>query len=353
MFIVGCAKIDEVKNEDNINYISFSADGKKLLFYRHKNNGPCQIQVYDLKNHELCAYQSPSNEMWTMARYSFDGNHIIMSVIPFEGNRLNLGNMQIAIMDPDGKNFRKITNSYGTKIYPTPSHSGDKIIYAKAASIRKKGRTPAADYDIYEVDIGSGEETRLTWLNIFSFLSPPFEFPDGETIIFSAYGVPGLPDSLDSKDNSFIVKKGDKKRPYPFVIPDGVSISNRNNTRNPLVSMDGKHVYFQALAMNPDGIHGEGDQYYEYFDDGAPRRITSNPRFIRFTRILSAALSPDNKYLASICDNNGEKSIVICNVNDSTCKTIILPDYPSYIINQIKEEKAEQFTPPDTAMPRR
>jgi hypothetical protein len=73
-----------------------------------------------------------------------------------------------------------------------------------------------AGFDIYEVDIRTGEETRLTWLNIFSLLSPPLEFPDGETFVFSAYGIQGLPHDLDRKDNSYMVKKGDKKLPYPF-----------------------------------------------------------------------------------------------------------------------------------------
>jgi Tol biopolymer transport system component len=327
---------EDIKNKDYINYISFSHDGKKILFDRQMGKGPYQIQVYDLTTHELSAYQPPENERWTMARYSFDGKHIVMSIIPREGNHSNLGDMQIAVMDPGGKNVRKITKSYGPKIYPTFSHSGDKIIYAKAASVREKGRTPAADYDIYEVDIKSGSETRLTWFNIFSFLSPPFEFPDGKTIIFSAYGVPGLPSDLENKENTYMVKKGDRKPPMPLVHIGGNNplINASSGSRNPSISRDGNHIYFQGHAQRPDGIHGEGDQYYEYSNKGIYSRLTN----LNHTSIWSGALSPDGQYIAvvfhPVFDESDSNKIAICNIKDGTNRTLNLPEKPLHFINQ-------------------
>ena len=92
------------------------------------------------------------------------------------GDKADPANWQIAIMDPDGKNVKKITNTPGLKIYPSFSHSGRKIIFARADVIRESGHTPAADYDVYEVDVETGRETRLTQFRFFR---------DVKTILFS------------------------------------------------------------------------------------------------------------------------------------------------------------------------
>lgn len=85
-----------------------------------------------------------------MGKYSYDGKRIVFSVFPIKSNDdLDLGNMQIAVMDTDGKNYKKVTTGAGAKVYPTFSHDGKKILYACAAYIRKKGKTPAADYDAW------------------------------------------------------------------------------------------------------------------------------------------------------------------------------------------------------------
>jgi Tol biopolymer transport system component len=92
------------KEEDTISNVSFSHDGKKVVFDRCQNKG-CQIQIYDLETGELAAYQSPKGERWTMGKYSYDGKRIAFSVFPIKSNDdLDLGNMQIAVMDADGKN---------------------------------------------------------------------------------------------------------------------------------------------------------------------------------------------------------------------------------------------------------
>jgi hypothetical protein len=120
----GCATVGNVKNRDFIDYVSFSPDGKKILFDRRKGDGPYQIQVYDLESGALSAYQSPADEQWSMARYSFDGKSIVFSIYLLVGGKIDLNWTQIAVMDPDGKNVKKVTATYGVKIFPSFSHSG-------------------------------------------------------------------------------------------------------------------------------------------------------------------------------------------------------------------------------------
>jgi len=333
LLIADCSKAEQTnKDKDYINYISFSYDSKKILFDRQKGSGPYQIQVYDLVTHELSAYQPPADEQWSMAKYSNDGKHIVFCIIPRHVNRLDIGNMHIATMDPDGKHIRKITNTNGPNIYPSYSHSGDKIIFAKG-KMRSNGKTPAAGFDIYEVNTKTGNETRLTWFNVFS-ISPPQEFPDGKTIIFGAYGFPEMGPEIENINNIFIVNKGEKKLPVPLVRLDSNNplLAKASGTKNPLISRDGKQILFETVALRTDGVHGEGHQFYEYSRSGKYRRVTN----IIPSSIWSATLSLDGLLaivIHPVFDETGSNKIAICNTKDGTSKLINLPEQPSRFIN--------------------
>ena len=345
---IGCGKSAETnKNNDYISYISFSPDGKRIIFDRQKGKGPYLVNVYDLETGMLSAYQSPSDERWSMARYSFDGKYIVLCIYNLNGISLQFDKIQIAIMDPEGKNMRKITDSEGPKVLPSFSHSSEKIIFNKASKIRESGKTPAADFDIYEVDIRTRKETRLTWFKFFA-MDPPYFYPDDETIIFGAYAKPLMYPDIDENDHKanwerqrflvekdkkrgrilpnndiYVIKKGAVVLPNPFVCDiDGIT--------DPLISRDGKHIYFCGTARKPDGIYAEGHQFYQYSVDGKHRRLTyiTPP-----SNIYSAALSPDEQYLAIVTGANESRIIKLCNIKDGTSRTINLPDQPSSIIN--------------------
>jgi Tol biopolymer transport system component len=338
--ITGAARRDQAKIKDNIEYISFSSDGRKILFDRTKGKEPCMINVYDLENNELCAYQSPSSEKWSMARYSPDGKHIVLCITPRNGELLQPGKTQIAVMDPDGRNVRAITNSSHQKVHPTFSQSGDRVIFGK----RNDDPNNPASFDIYEVDMNSGKEMRLTWFNMFCPLSPAFELPDRETILFSAYGMPGLPSELKGKDNSYMVKKGDKVSPHPFVIPDKNNplLDDRNNTKKPLISKDGTLIVFQGVALRPNSKYADADQFFKYSKTGIYQRMTYLPA----STIWSADLSYDGKYLAVVVqllhDRTETKKIALCSLDEGTYRMIDLPDYPVRIINQPSDKTSEK-----------
>ena len=48
-----------------IRNVSFSPDGKKILFNRRNVDRTSMIHVYDLETGELIAYQSPVGEEWS------------------------------------------------------------------------------------------------------------------------------------------------------------------------------------------------------------------------------------------------------------------------------------------------
>ena len=348
--IGGCTTMDKGKS-DLIRSISFSPDGKKLLFSRVRAGELHRIHVYNLETGELAAYQPPDGERWLQARYSFDGKRIVFIAMPLIGCNEDLDNAQIAIMDMDGKNTRKITNKPGLKIYPSFSHSGRKIIFARANVIREKGsRTPAADYDVYEVDVATGRETRLTYFKFFE-MSAPYYFPDDKTFVFwgdppGAY--PAIPDSDKNiyimnkvrkdlrskyKYNSIYVMQANEKELKPYlVMPEyqkkyKMYVADSEFSRRPSLSADGSVLVFLAQGYKLDGSADSG-HLYQYSADGNHRSIT------RCGTIRGVAVSYNGELMAVIQESKQNiNNIVIYKVKDGTSRVIILPDQPLRIIN--------------------
>jgi tricorn protease-like protein len=262
-----------LNDKDTISELSFSHDGKKVVFDRCRE-GECKIQVYDLETGELAAYQSPKNEQWTMGKYSYDGKRLTFSVFPIKPKGgLDLGNMQIAVMDADGKNLKKVTTGPGAKLYPTFSHNGKKILYACAAYIREKGKTPAAQYDAWEVNLDTGEQTQLTFFKYF-YMGYLSYFPDDERYIY--YGeLPEVFEGVKSYQNETAFKQkmielGQKGMGIHAVvvmkgkemIPKIYNFGDKVVPEKPLLSQDGSVLIFEKAASagkfylySPDGNH--------------------------------------------------------------------------------------------------
>lgn len=305
-FTGGCFAMRE--NEDTISNLSFSHDGKKVVFDRCKDEG-CQIQVYDLATGELAAYQSPKNERWTMGKYSYDGKRITFSVMPikFTGS-LDLGEMQIAVMDADGKNYKKITTGPGAKLYPTFSHNGKKILYTCAARIRESGRTPAADYDAWEVDLTTGKQTQLTFFEYF-YMGYLTYFPDDARFIYFGEA-PSLFEgvSLSGDKGAFLEKmealKKKGKSIYNVVVmkgkelmPQTYDFGDKVIPQKPLLSKDGSILLY---AKSDSG------KFYLYSPDGNHRLA------VDAGSVSSAAISPDGARLGI----NVPTNIFILNTSD-------------------------------------
>jgi Tol biopolymer transport system component len=351
--LAGCANNMDKGKQDFIREISFSPDGKKILFSRSFDHGPYMIHVYDLETGEFSAYQSPKGETWGDARYSFDGKRIVFITMPLIENKADPAHWQIAVMDQDGKNVRKITNTTGFKIYPSFSHSGRKIIFARADTIRTSGRTPAADYDVYEVDVETGRETRLTYFKFFE-MSEPYYFPDDKTFVIwgeSPFAYPSVPDSdrnvsvmrkinkeLESKyyHNSIYVMQANEKELKPYlVMPEYIKkfksyvAAACEYSRRPSLSADGSVLIFESIGYKPEGS-AEGWQLYQYSADGNHRQITHLP----MGSIWSQAVSPNGELAAIVYGERRKNKIVVYRVKDGTSRETTLPVQPSRIINR-------------------
>ena len=297
----GCDPI-HTKEDDSISNLSFSHDGKKVVFDRCRDDG-CQIQVYDLATGELAAYQSPKNERWTMGRYAYDGKRIAFSIIPVKSGKsplsflaedvLDLGNMQIAVMDADGKNFRKVTSGPGAKLYPVFSHNGKKILYTCAAYIRESGGTPAANYDAWEVDLETGRQTRLTFHEYF-YMGYLSYYPDDERFIYYgsrplvsegmrfnymneyAFGTKMVELERQGKGiHGVVVMKGKE------LIPHAYDFGEKVRAEKPLLNKDGSILLYEKSVS--------AGKFYLYSPDGNHRLVGQGGS------VDSAAISPDGE----------------------------------------------------------
>jgi Tol biopolymer transport system component len=345
------------KNAVSISKISFSPDGKKIIFNCEKGYLPNMIHVYDLETKDLIAYQPPKGEYWSGARYSPDGSKIVFVTIP-SGNYFKYSEhdkAQLAVMDTDGKNIRKITNTDSYKNDPSFSHSGRKIIFSRSDIIRKNERTPHAGFDAYEVDVETGLETRLTHFKFIGVISNLYYFPDDKTFIFrgeypTAY--PAIPDSdgndavmdkirkeLQSKYkyNSIYVMQANEKELKPYlVMPEyqkkfKMYVGVSESSRDPSLSADGSVLVFMSIGYNPDGS-AMGHQLYQYSADGNHRQITQFP--FPSTSIQSHAVSPNGEFVAIVNSVQTTNKILLYQIKDGTTREITLPDQPSRIINR-------------------
>jgi len=314
---IGGCKSSSPGDKDTISELSFSHDGKKVVLDRCRADG-CQIQVYDLETGELAAYQSPKGERWTMGKYSYDGKQIAFSVIPrnSKGN-LELNEMQIAVMDADGKNFKKVTTGPGAKLYPAFSHSGKKVLYACASHIRESGRTAAADYDAWEVDLETGRQTQLTFFGYF-YMSNLTYYPDDTQFIY--YGErPSVFEGIKSYGNEkafgnkmieleskgmgihgVVVMRGQEMIRNPYRFPP------QTFPQKPLLSQDGSVMIYEKSHSGDFYLYSEHDRH----------------KFVhRAGSVDSVTISPDGEYIG-ICRYD---SIVIINIStDAYYRSIFL-----------------------------
>jgi Tol biopolymer transport system component len=342
--IQGCSASNNINTKDKISSISFSPDGKKILFNRSLGEQPNLIHVYHLETGELSAYKPPEGEVWFYGRYSLDGKKITFTLVPLKpgGQYLDTNNAQIAVMDPDGKNVRKITNTTGYKRNPSFSYSGKKIIFVRSGLVWKKFESAHAGLDdVYEVDVDTGQETALTQYSFTSLMSPPIYFRDDNHFIFSSLlpsRFPGVPESEYNNKMEEMEKKYHDNRIYMIrrndIAPLKPYVEFNKSSYYPVLSADGASFAFSAQAYKADGS-GDWDRFFLYSPDGKHQCITD----LRASSLTSAALSYDGKRLAMVYTPRDESAslgekIIIYNVQDGKKRDITLPENPALIINQ-------------------
>jgi dipeptidyl aminopeptidase/acylaminoacyl peptidase len=331
---------------------------------------PTKIHVFELATNKLSVYQPLEYEQWSNANYSFDGKQIVFIVTPYDGEKLDRKSSLVAIMDLQGKDVKKIAGSKGYCLHPSFSHSGKKIIYLKAGGINKGRGFFYKDtedlFDVYEVDIETGVELRLT-RNRFYSISAPYYFPDDETFIFSAYGPPrSYPGIADNDLKAIRENMTEFEKKYAeYFPPAGVYINKnavymmhrgkqyisepyiktKDGASEPFITSDGSRIIFATKLYGTK----KGKQFFEYAKDGNHRPVIyiedkGSMEGLQEGSLGTTAISPDGKsivaaYKLVVCFGEGDKKkcnfmneTFIYQIKDGTKREIKLPPQPSYIM---------------------
>jgi hypothetical protein len=324
-----------IKKGDSIREISFSPDGEKIIFNRQKCELPDMINIYNLETGDLMEYQPPEGEYWTQARYSPEGGKIVFVTMTYKQDEVKHSEAQIAVMDIDGRNLKKITQTDGRKDHPSFSHSGKKIIFS-GVGIKKEH--PQSSSDVYEVDLETGEEIRLTH---FKFELPinAYYFPDDKTFVFDGGQpgtYPGLPEKSDFKlrdryrgeweskymSNTIYAMQANEKELKPYIVTGRYSIT-------PALSADGSVLVFKSRGYSTEPSSDWAKNrlpVYLYSPDGNHRKIINHP-------VKDIAVSPHGESIGVVEQFSQYRDVVaIYQIKNGTKKEIILPDRPSSVI---------------------
>ena len=163
----------------------FSPDGTKLLLNFCKMNGVCGHGYFDFQKQRFVSIDpADKSQAWNVGSFSNDGKKIAVSVRrQSEDGRYG----QIAILDTETGSIVELTKTRSQKMAPSFSHDGKKIIFIQSSKERESGMTRFSGMNIYEIELATGKENRLTGYSFFSAINPAY-LPDDKRFMFAGEG---------------------------------------------------------------------------------------------------------------------------------------------------------------------
>jgi TolB protein len=209
--------------------------------------------------------------------------HIVFTCQVFKAQASN----QICIVNADGTGFRRLTTDDTRQhYYPSLAPDGKSVVYA---AFREENV-----YEIYEMDIASGDVTQLT--NRLGVLNAPEISPNGKFIIFkqsSGYN--------NDRNKIWIMDR------------NGENVDNipRAEGWDPTWSADGKYILF---ASDMDGAA----QLYTIRVNGSELHKVSNLPAIRGR----SDWSPDGKSIVTYSGESWKREVYIMNADGTNARVL-------------------------------
>ena len=173
-----------VLNEATIKAPRFYPDGKRVILTYCNHTSPCTLATFDLGRKSLVLHNQdkidPNDSFTSDAAFSRDGKQMAYII-----GKENSDVTQIAIQNIDGSMRQKITTSPGHKRTPSFSPDGKRIIFLAGFSFGKTHRKRVAGFDVFEIDLETGQQKQITNYNMYS-ASAPYFLPNGKDFIFYA-----------------------------------------------------------------------------------------------------------------------------------------------------------------------
>ena len=304
----------------------FSPDGKFLIFDRCSPDYPdwCRIHVYNLETGMLGYYLPPQGQAWTQAYFSDARDKVVFVTMPAGEHKRDIFSQrneifpkaQIAIMNLDGSNMRVVTNTVGYKGMPAFSHSGKQVIFAQAEQMRDSGKTMAARWDLWELDLETGALGLFAGHFKFYQLGLSTYFPDDQRVLLNG-GTPmseleGPPETFSSRlteynrryKNSavFVARRGSHELGSPL-------FTNFSYAREACMDSQ-ENIYFIATGAK------EGTRFRRSGRDG--RQISWSPPSLGSNggTFMGTAIAHDGLYLVM--------SVAYGDISDKNIKLMLL-----------------------------
>ena len=190
------------------------------------------------------------------------------------------GNFDVYVMNADGSNQTRLTDSPAFDTRPAWSADGSQIYFQS---------TRDGAFDIYVMNADGSDQTRLTDSPAFDGM--PAASPDGSTIAFTS----------DRDGNQEIYSMN----------PDGSNQTNLTNDPNPNTdanwSPDGSHIAYTTV------IAGIGDIFVMDADGSNQTNLTNSPG----VNETSPAWSPDGTKIAFVAPIEGGIAVFVMNADGS------------------------------------
>ncbi len=296
-------KADEYKRkhpsakEVHLSMPNFLPGNNDIIIFNYSTVFWSKIATYNLKNSEFKQFNIPIKQV-KFPTYSPDRKKIAFLGAHDEYGR----NRNIYVMDADGSKIRQITdfNFTGQKkgnmetlnfvIAPSFSPDSNRIIYAKARLKRERAYplrgTMDTAWDVYEVDVASGTERRLTSYDFYE-MSWPHYMPDGKRFIFSAEGPIN---STGKGPKSFKEYEEMYQKNFIFIM-DGINnelkpvFTYGNNSARPCIMSDGEIIFVSETSGTKDSPKATQDLFI--YKKGQVKRLTQLSAWISNARISS------------------------------------------------------------------
>lgn len=225
-------------NDDHLDKIrpSWSPDGKRLAFAGHDSGG-AHIWLYIMdaghpeSAHRLTDRKTPDYQ----GVFSPDGRRLLLTIVNQSGTQ---GNLDIALIDADGRNLRTVAGDINGKLshqeWPSWSTDGRRFAFSS---------THDGNSEIYAADLDGSHVDRLTQspgLDVH-----PCWSPDGKAIAFATDRWGGLELAAVGPDGKGLVRLTESRGldDYPAYSPDGRRLAFVSHR-------DGQ---FEVYTCNADG----------------------------------------------------------------------------------------------------
>ena len=155
--------------------VTVSPDGRWILFGRQVEG---RMDLYRMRPDGTGVFQITHTPDWQEggAQWMPDGQTIIYRAWKIQDQGQRGMPMQIFTIKPDGTAMKQITSEAGTNWAPAPAPDGRHFTFVKLL--------PQGNFEIFMMDLVSGEQRRLTYNNAFDGF--PAVSPDGHWMGFSS-----------------------------------------------------------------------------------------------------------------------------------------------------------------------